>query len=151
MVSRDECMEFIAKLNKLTKRNFRLPTEAEWEFAARGGNKSQGYTYSGSNTLDDVAWNSENSGGTTHEVGTKNPNELGLFDMNGNVKEWCKDFYGANYYSESVYYNPAGPSGILNVVRGGDWNTRGRGCSNTIRGGCQSANAMNSLGLRLAL
>jgi len=109
---------FIPRLNKITGKTFRLPTEAEWEYAARGGNMSQGYKYSGSNTIDDVAWYYDNSSETTHEVGTKAPNELGLYDMSGNVYEWCSDWYG--WYSSSAQSNPTGPSsGSSRVVRGG--------------------------------
>jgi sulfatase modifying factor 1 len=97
---------------------YRLPTEAEWEFAARGGNKSKGYKYSGSNSLDKVAWYSINSGRTTHDVGTKSPNELGLYDMSGNVSEWCWDWYGD--YQSGSQTNPSGPSaGSYRVLRGG--------------------------------
>jgi len=98
----------------------RLPTEAEWEYAARGGNQSQGYIYSGSNNINDVAWYSSNSGSDTHLVGTKNPNELGLYDMSGNVQEFCNDFYDSGYYSISPSNNPQGPaSGSSRVTRGG--------------------------------
>ena len=118
-VSWDDCQEFIAKLNEITGENFRLPTEAEWEFAARGGNKSQGYKYAGSNTLDDVAWYISNSNEQTHSVATKVPNELGLYDMNGNVWEWCQDWFDENYYDISPSTNPQGPSiGTYRVLRG---------------------------------
>lgn len=117
-IRRSECISFIKKLNSLTGLNFRLPTEAEWEFAARGGKLSKGYIYSGSNDVDDVAWYKDNAGGTTHEVGTKAPNELGLYDMSGNVSEWCQDWYGN--YSASAQTNPTGPSsGTKRVHRGG--------------------------------
>ena len=120
-VSWDDCQLFIAKLNQLTGRNFRLPTEAEWEYAARGGNKSKGYKYAGSNTIDNVAWYKDNSGDKTHPVGSKAPNELGLYDMNGNVWEWCQDWFGD--YSSSAQTNPTGPaSGELRVNRGGSFN-----------------------------
>ena len=89
-----DCQEFISRLNALTGKTFRLPTEAEWEYAARGGQKSKGYTYAGSNNLSDIAWISSNSGGQTHKVKKLQPNELGLYDMNGNVSEWCNDWYG---------------------------------------------------------
>ena len=119
-VSWNYCKEFIEKLNNLTGKNFRLPTEAEWEYAARGGNKSQGYKYSGSNNVEDVAWYEDNSNNVTHHVKTKSPNELGIYDMSGNVWEWCEDWYG-NYSSEAQT-NPTGPSsGPGRVLRGGSW------------------------------
>ena len=95
-VTWDDCQSFINELNKLTGRHFKLPTEAQWEFAARGGNQSMGFTYSGSNNLNDVAWYENNSNNSTHPVATKTPNELGLYDMSGNVQEWCQDWCG--YY-----------------------------------------------------
>lgn len=109
-VSWNDCQEFVTKLNALTGQHFRLPTEAEWEYAARDGSKSQGYKYSGSNNLDDVAWYGGNSGGKTHEVATKRANELGIYDMTGNVWELCQDWYGNNYYGSSPSSNPTGPS-----------------------------------------
>ena len=117
-VSWDDCQEFLSKLNSITGKNFRLPTEAEWEYAARGGNKSRGYKYSGSNNLSNVAWYNKNSDHKTHAVGTKNPNELGIYDMSGNVYEWCQDRYGS--YSSSSQTNPTGAtSGSGRVIRGG--------------------------------
>ncbi len=120
IVSWDECQEFISKLNLLTGKNFRLPTEAEWEYAARGGKKGNGYKYAGSNILEDVAWYHDNSGNRIHIVKKKAPNELGLYDMCGNVWEWCQDWWDSEYYSKSSSINPQGPSsGVLRVLRGG--------------------------------
>ncbi|MCI6578134.1 MAG: formylglycine-generating enzyme family protein [Bacteroidales bacterium] len=149
-VSWNDCQEFIQKLNSLTGRNFRLPTEAEWEFACRGGNKSNGYKYSGSNNLGSVAWYDGNSGDKTHPVGTKAPNELGIYDMSGNVWEWCGDWY-ANYTSNSQT-NPKGPqSGSYRVRRGGSWRYFVRCCRSSFRYVCDPADRGYNLGLRLAL
>jgi len=120
VVSWNDCQTFITRLNEITGQSFRLPTEAEWEFAARGGNKSKGYIYAGSNTLDDVAWYQDNSGTAVHPVATKTPNELGIYDMSGNVSEWCQDWYDDDYYRRSPLKNPTGPStGSQRVLRGG--------------------------------
>lgn len=120
-VSWDDCQKFIAKLNQLTGKSFRLPTEAEWEYATRGGNKSKEYKYSGGNNLWQVAWYNDNSSGKVHPVGKKQPNELGIYDMSGNAWEWCYDRYGA--YSTSSETNPTGPSvGSYRMNRGGGWN-----------------------------
>ncbi len=117
-VSWNDCQEFIRKLNAKTGQTFRLPTEAEWEYAARGGNKSCGYKYSGGNNLGEVAWYGINSGSKTHVVGTKRANELGIYDMSGNVFEWCQDWYGG--YSSSSQTNPQGSAnGDYRVFRGG--------------------------------
>jgi formylglycine-generating enzyme required for sulfatase activity len=116
-VSWDDVQEFIRKLNVRTGMNYRLPTEAEWEFAARGGTQSKRYTYSGSHTVDDVAWHYGNSGNKTHAVGGKQANELGIYDMSGNVWEWCSDWYDS--YSSSLQTNPAGATdGFYRVNRG---------------------------------
>ncbi len=118
-VSWNDCQEFIKKLNTLTGEQFRLPTEAEWEFAARGGNKSRHTQYSGSDDIDSVAWYYGNSGSQTHPVAKKLPNELGLYDMSGNVWEWCNDCYGDDYYANSPSVDPQGPSAGFRVLRGG--------------------------------
>ena len=119
-VSWDDIQTFIRKLNSLTGHTYRLPTEAEWEYAARGGTKSNGYKYSGSNSIDQVAWYDGNSSSTTHTVGTKQPNELGIFDMSGNVWEWCQDWDGS--YTSNSQTNPTGAStGSFRVLRGGSW------------------------------
>lgn len=147
-VSWNDCQTFISKLNSLTKANFRLPTEAEWEFAARGGNKSAGYTYSGSNTIDDVAWYRSNSGDKTHVVKTKQPNELGIYDMSGNVYEWCRDWYGD--YSSASVTNPTGAAtGHFRVYRGGCWGTYASYCRCAVRNYHDPKITVNNIGLRL--
>ena len=119
-VSWYDCQEFIKELNRLTGKKFRLPTEAEWAYAARGGKYSRGYKYSGSNDADEVAWYARNSGDETHHVKTKKANELGLYDMSGNVWEWCNDWYGS--YQSNSQTNPTGPlEGESRVLRGGGW------------------------------
>ena len=149
-VSWNDCQEFIKKLNSLTGLNFRLPTEAEWEYVARGGNKSKGYKFSGSNDVGNVAWYWDNASEKTHSVATKSPNELGLYDMSGNVWEWCSDWYGS--YSSSSQTNPKGPSsGSLRVGRGGSWLDNARYCRVSYRIGNHPGIGISNLGLRLAL
>ena len=149
-VSWHDCQTFINRLNSLTGKRFRLPTEAEWEFAARGGNKSCGYQYSGSDELSDVAWYKHNCGECTHPVKTKLPNELGIYDMTGNVWEWCSDWDGP--YSAANQTNPDGPSsGTHRVNRGGGWRTAADRSRITYRGNDLPETREIGLGLRLAL
>ena len=146
----NDCQKFIKKLNKLTGRTFRLPTEAEWEFAARGGNKSKGYKYAGSNSIDNVAWYLDNSISTTHAVKTKSPNELGIYDMSGNVYEWCQDRNGS--YSSNAQTNPKGPSsGSNRVLRGGCWSSSAWSCRVSNRNYCSPRYRSSYYGLRLVL
>ena len=149
-VSWNDCQEFIRKLNALTGQNFRLPTEAEWEFACRGGNNSRGYKYSGSNYIDDVAWYAGNSGIETQPVAAKSPNELGIYDMSGNVWELCSDWFDS--YSSSSQYNPTGPfSGSRRVLRGCSWDFGAWFCRVSHRGYAHPATRHHDRGLRLAL
>ncbi len=148
-VSWNQCQEFIKKINHITGKKFRLPTEAEWEYAARGGDKSRGYKFAGSDTIEDVAWYTNNSRSKTHKVGAKQPNELGLYDMSGNVWEWCQDWYGD--YDSSVLTNPAGSSsGSSRVSRGGSWCHYAGSCCVLFRGLNSPGSRFNYLGFRLA-
>ena len=149
-VSWNDCQEFISKLNRITGKTFRLPTEAEWEYAARGGNKSRGYQYSGSNNISDVAWYKDNSGSKTHAVGSKQANELGIYDMSGNVLEWCQDWKGT--YSSSSQTNPIGAnSGYYRVYRGGSWYGIAGYCRSSFRFSYAPGFRYYILGLRLIL
>ncbi len=151
-VSWSDIQDFLAKLNKKTDKTYRLPTEAEWEYAAGGGNKSKGYTYSGSDNINDVAWYRDNSDSKGHPVGLKKANELGLFDMSGNVWEWCSDWYDQGYYQGSPVSNPQGPSlGSGRVVRGGSWVNDPRTCRITGRIDGAPDDRGSGLGFRLVL
>ena len=151
-VSWNDVQEFLRKLNAMTGKRYRLPTEAEWEFAARGGNSSRGYKYSGGNSIGSVAWCKDNSGSRTHAVGTKSPNELGIYDMSGNVLEWCQDWYNSSYYGSSPRTNPQGPnSGSFRVYRGGSWNGGAGSCRVSNRTFITPGNRYGDLGFRLAL
>ncbi|MBQ5751895.1 MAG: SUMF1/EgtB/PvdO family nonheme iron enzyme, partial [Bacteroidaceae bacterium] len=153
-VSYDDCKAFIEKLNTLLAnqlpagRKFRLPTEAEWEYAARGGNQTKCYQYSGSNTLNDVAWYDSNSGSKTHPVKQKQPNKLGIYDMSGNVYEWCSDRFAG--YSSSAQTNPTGPSsGSFRVLRGGSWCNNALRCRVAVRYSYTPDSRRYNFGLRL--
>ena len=149
-VSWNDCQEFIEKLNKITGLKFRLPTEAEWEYAARGGEKSKRYLYSGSNNVLDVAWYDGNSSNKRHPVGTKQANELGIFDMGGNVSEWCQDLWGQ--YQNDSQINPLGSSaGTKHVLRGGNYFFDIRICYLSYRMFAESNYKDASVGFRLAL
>ena len=149
-VSWEDCQEFICKLNDLTGQNFRLPTEAEWEFACRGGINSRGYKYSGSNDIYNVAWCLYNSGDKTHPMASMSPNELGIYDMSGNVFEWCCDWYGD--YSSGVQTNPKGRyDGLWRVLRGGSWYVQARLCRSSYRSHASPDYRDDEVGLRLVL
>lgn len=149
-VSWEDCQQFIARLNQLTGRRFRLPTEAEWEYAARGGRKSQGYKYAGGNDIDSVGWCWSNSDSQTHPVAQKKANELGIYDMAGNVGEWCQDWFG--HYSQNPQTNPQGPSkGVYRMFRSGCWRVSADGCRVAYRHFFEHFWRYNYLGLRLAL
>lgn len=149
-VSWIDCQNFIRELNKLTGKNFRLPTEAEWEFAARGGNKSNNYKYAGSHAIGLAAWYKDNSSKTIHSVGSSLSNELGLYDMSGNVNEWCQDWKGS--YSAKSVNNPSGPtSGSSRIIRGGSWNSNAQSCRVSFRNSFQQDYRNDDLGFRLAM
>ncbi|MCQ2260155.1 MAG: formylglycine-generating enzyme family protein [Bacteroidales bacterium] len=151
-VSWDDCQDFLEKLNRITGKRFRLPTEAEWEYAARGGGSSRGYQYAGGSNVGNVAWYYGNAGGETHPVGQLRANELGLYDMSGNVWEWCQDWYGKDYYSSGSQTNPTGPSsGSHRVLRGGTWYSDAWISRSSIRN-CVTPDFRNSrFGFRLVL
>ena len=148
----DMCQAFISALNEILEHNFefRMPTEAEWEFAARGGNRSRGYKYSGSNNLDEVGWYESNADEMTHPVGMKKPNELGIYDMSGNLWEWCQDWLG--HYQPEEQTNPVGPDeGSHRVMRGGSWTYDQNFCRVSKRNYISHVIGVSNCGLRLAL
>lgn len=147
-VSWNDTQDFIRRLSQ-GGRGYRLPTEAEWEYAARSGGKKE--RYAGGDNIDAVAWYSANSGSSTHPVGEKAPNGLGLYDLSGNVWEWCSDWYGEKFYAESPRINPQGPSGgSIRVVRGGCWDNWPGGVRSADRYGSSPGNRNGFLGFRLA-
>jgi len=149
-VSWQDIQGFIMKLSLLTGRTYRLPTEAEWEYAARGGGASRGYRYAGGDGLEGVAWHAGNSGKRTRPVGGKDPNELGLYDMSGNVAEWCQDWFGVYPLSEQT--DPNGPhEGLRRVTRGGAWNNYPRFCRVLGRGYNTPESRYSHLGFRLVI
>ena len=149
-VNWNDCDTFIMRLNALTGKEFRLPSEAEWEFAAHGGNLTQGYIYAGSDSIDEVAWYIANSDNVTHPVATKVPNELGIYDMNGNAEEWCNDWY--YLYTEEPVTNPTGPeTGKSRVHRGGRYSGAVKFCRITRRDGFSPGVRRTYMGLRLAM
>lgn len=156
-VSWNDCQLFIQKMNqafegKTYGRKFRLPTEAEWEYAARGGNKTKNTIYSGSDNAEDVAWFFSNSNFSTHPVGSKKPNELNLYDMSGNVAEWCQDWYSSTYYDETPSTNPSGPNaGSGRVVRGGAWGRNSASLRISARSSSSPDSRQNFIGIRLVL
>lgn len=146
--------EFLPKLRALTGLAYRLPTEAEWEYAARGGPLQSPWLYAGSDRLNDVGWFDDNSHGETKPVGLKAPNDLGLYDMSGNVYEWCQDWYDKDYYkackAQQIVENPFGPkSGAYRVIRGGSWDGDAHGCRAACRNDYAPAHRWNDLGFRL--
>lgn len=142
-VSWYDCQEFVERLSRMTGRTFRLPTEAEWEYAARGGNRSRGYLYSGSENLSSVGWYDGNSGSMTHPVGQKLDNELGIFDMSGNVYEWCQDCWRSNYNAST--------NCSFRVLRGGGWGNTATGCRVANRDNNSPDGRYGTFGMRLAL
>ena len=151
-ISWEDCQVFINKLNDMTGMDFRLPSEAEWEYAAQGGKYSLHYNYAGSEYPKSVAWYADNSKAKTHQVGKKRPNELGIYDMSGNVSEWCRDYYEFSFYQHSPSLNPTGPEkGQNKVVRGGAWMMNENYINIKYRAVYPTNEKNSSIGLRLAM
>ena len=152
MVNYNDAVSYCNWLGEEYGGDYRLPTEAEWEYAARGGNKSNSYTYSGSNDLESVGWFSDNAGGQTNRVGRKKPNELGIYDMSGNVCEWCRDWYSDSYYATSPKDNPKGPpTGEYRILRGGGWTDTAEYCRFAFRHFNSPGYRDNDYGFRVVL
>lgn len=151
-VTWNDAQKFIETLNALTGKKYSLPTEAEWEYAAKGGTNWQAFRYSGSDNIEEVAWYAGNGGRRPHPVGEKQPNTLGLYDMSGNVWEWCLDWYNKNYYEQNEDNNPMGPeSGSGRVRRGGSWFTQAGTCKVTTRNSVKQDYSDDIGGFRLVL
>ena len=150
-VSWEDAQRFIGMLNKKTKGGYRLPTEAEWEYAARGGKHSEGFRYAGSDKLKEVGWYAENSGSETHKVGLKYSNELGLYDMSGNVWEWCQDRWHGDYKGAPADGSAWEGEGGSRVVRGGSWSYDPRLCRVAYRYFLDPALRNGIVGFRLGL
>lgn len=148
-VSQTEALQFVERLNAMTRLSFNLPTEAQWEFAAKGGNKSQHYRFSGNNEVDDVAWHKNNTEGRLHPVGEKQANELGLYDMSGNLWEWCLDAYGP--YPDEPQTEPVSENGDKFLIRGGSWTFIPTYCRVTARNSYSGENHSISNGFRIIL
>ncbi|MEI6125616.1 MAG: formylglycine-generating enzyme family protein, partial [Pseudomonadota bacterium] len=150
-VSWDDVQSFITALNTKTGKNYRLPTEAEWEYAARAGTTTKYYCGNDESCLGNIAWYYDNSESTTHPAGKKIPNSWGLYDMSGNVFEWVQDWWYEGYSSDSVI-DPQGPSsGSSRVLRGGGWYGRGNGCRSSFRSNSGPGDSSDYLGFRLCL
>lgn len=152
-VSWNDCQRFIAKLNEMTQKHFSMPTEAQWEFAAKGGKKSQSYKYSGGDAMKVVGWCSDDNKKETTETGKRRPNELGLYDMSGNVREWCVDVYAD--YDTTLQVDPAGPATALasseRVARGGSFDDPAFYCRNSFRAKSLPTSKLKYVGLRLVM
>ena len=157
-INYNECEQFCEKLNQIFAKQlpegykFAIPTEAQWEYAARGGNKSKNYIYSGSDDIDKIAWYEDNSMEQTNKIGLKRKNELGIFDMSGNLWEWCSDWFDGDYYLYSPTTDPTGPGyGYHRVLRGGSWRSTSQGCRVSCRFAANPNERASNCGLRVVL